>query len=269
MPTRIPAELHPTDRDLAMLRLIGEHYIVRLDVLHVALREYSRAHLLDGASPIKDVRLRELLPRWQEPAYEGRTHAQLVVTKPYGERLIGDTGRRLSDEQSTWIYLTRHGYSAAGLPYDAWTPMRSDRLNTSQWPHYHYILLARRYLEQRYAAELAVRPWLAERELRWRQGLPEGDVGIPDGELHLDDGTVAAIEVEVTPKHADELRAKLLRLFAHYAAITFYVPRPSDTWTLVQRIRADMLPESGWPEEDWEAFSVEPLAKVVSTSSAS
>lgn len=266
MPTKMPDELHPTDRDLAMWRLIGEHYIVRLDVLHAALLDYSRAHLSGGDKPIQDVRLREVLPRWQKPAYEGRPHAQLVVTKPYGERLIGDRGRRLSDEQSTWIYLTRHGYSAAGLPYDAWTPMRNGRLNTSQWPHYHYILLARRYLERRYGAELAARPWVAERELRYRQGLPEGAVGIPDGELHLADGTVAAIEVEVTPKHADELRAKLKRLFARYEVITFYVPHPSDTWTLVQRIRADLLPESGWPEEDWDAFSVEPLAKVVGAS---
>jgi hypothetical protein len=101
-----------------------------------------------------------------------------------------------------WLWLTRRGLAACGLPYPA-TPPALSRL-----AHLRAVTAVRLALESAAGYRQAEAYWRGERRLRARAG---GRVGlrehIPDGEVHWPDGCGAgwagecwAIEAELTRK---------------------------------------------------------------------
>ena len=101
-----------------------------------------------------------------------------------------------------WIWLTRAGLAACGLPFPATTPA------LSRLAHLRAVTAVRLALEATSGYRAAGAFWRSERRLRARVG---GRVGlrehIPDGEVHWPDGTEAAwagecwaVEAELTRK---------------------------------------------------------------------
>jgi len=101
-----------------------------------------------------------------------------------------------------WIWLTRAGLGACGLPFPATTPA------LSRLAHLRAVTAVRLALEATSGYRAAGAFWRSERRLRARVG---GRVGlrehIPDGEVHWPDGTAAAwagecwaVEAELTRK---------------------------------------------------------------------
>src|SRR5499427_2259158 len=101
-----------------------------------------------------------------------------------------------------WVWLTRAGLAACGLPFPATTPA------LSRLAHLRAVTAVRLALEATSGYRAADAFWRSERRLRAQVG---GRVGlrqhIPDGEVHWPDGTRAAwagecwaVEAELTRK---------------------------------------------------------------------
>jgi hypothetical protein len=101
-----------------------------------------------------------------------------------------------------WVWLTRAGLAACGLPYRASAP------GLSRLEHLRAVTAIRLALETTPQFALARAHWRSERRIRARIG---GRIGlrehVPDGEIHWPDGADLAwagecwaIEAELTPK---------------------------------------------------------------------
>ena len=159
-----------TGRDVGALLFVADMYAVQLDQLAVVLG-------------VTEARARAITLAWRRARY-----AESARIGP---------GR-------AWVWLTRAGLAACGLPYTAAAPA------LSRLAHLRAVTSVRLALEAvpGYAAAGAF--WRGERRLRARAG---GRVGlrehIPDGEVHWPDGAPVtfagecwAIEAELTAKTA-------------------------------------------------------------------
>lgn len=117
-------------------------------------------------------------------------------------RAVGTADAAVLSPGPRWVWLTRAGLAACGLPYRAEPP------GLSRLAHLRAVTAARLALAAapQFAAGRAY--WRSERKLRARMG---GRVGlrehVPDAEVHWPDGTPMAwagecwaIEAELTPK---------------------------------------------------------------------
>ena len=161
-----PARL--AERDIAGLLFVAEMYGVQLDQVAAVLGT--------GES-----RARAVTASWRRAGY-----AQSARLGPGGP----------------WLWLTRAGLAACGLPFPATTPA------LSRLAHLRAVTSVRLALEAASGYRAAGAFWRSERRLRARMG---GRVGlrehIPDGEVHWPDGTQAgwagecwAVEAELTRK---------------------------------------------------------------------
>jgi hypothetical protein len=157
-----------TGRDITALLFVADMYAVQVDQLATVLG-------------VTEARARAVVHGWQRAGHAGS--ARIGPGRP-------------------WVWLTRSGLSACGLPYRAASPA------LSRLAHLRAVTAVRLALEAvpGYAAAGAF--WRGERRLRARAG---GRAGlrehIPDAEVHWPDGTAAgfagecwAIEAELTPK---------------------------------------------------------------------
>jgi hypothetical protein len=158
------------DRDTAALLFVAEMYAVQLDQLADILRVSSRR--------------------------AGSIAAGWIARQLAQADRLGPGAR--------WIWLTKAGLAACGLPYTASAPALS-RLG-----HLRAVTAARLALEAVPAYREGGAHWRSERRLRARMG---GRLGqrqhLPDAEVHWPDadrpalawaGECWAIEVELTPK---------------------------------------------------------------------
>lgn len=155
-------------RDIAGLLFAGQMYGVQLDQLAAVLG-------------VGEGRARAIAARWR-----AQRHAESARLGP----------------GPAWIWLTRGGLAACGLPYGA-TPPALSRL-----AHLRAVTAVRLALEAASGYQAAGAFWRSERRLRARAG---GRVGLrdhlPDGEVHWPDGSGVgwagecwAIEAELTRK---------------------------------------------------------------------
>jgi hypothetical protein len=161
-----PAQL--AQRDIAGLLFVADMYGVQLDQLAAVLGT--------GES-----RARAVSASWRRAGY-----AQSARLGPGGP----------------WVWLTRAGLAACGLPFPATTPA------LSRLAHLRAVTAVRLALEATSGYHAAGAFWRSERRLRARVG---GRVGLrehlPDGEVHWPDGTAVAwagecwaVEAELTRK---------------------------------------------------------------------
>jgi hypothetical protein len=159
---------HLSQRDIDALLFVAEMYAVQLDQLAVVLG-------------VSEARTRAIALDWRRSGYADS--ARIGPGHP-------------------WVWLTRAGLAACGLPYTAASPA------LSRLAHLRAVVSVRLALEAppKYAASGAF--WRGERRLRARAG---GRVGlrehIPDAEVHWPDGAPVAfagecwaIEAELTRK---------------------------------------------------------------------
>ena len=157
-----------TGRDIAALLFVADMYAVQLDQLAVVLG-------------VTQPRARAVALGWRRAG-----HAESARIGP----------------GPPWLWLTRSGLSACGLPYRAASPA------LSRLAHLRAVTAVRLALEGTPGYSAAGAFWRGERRLRARAG---GRVGLrehtPDAEVHWPDGAPAgfagecwAIEAELTPK---------------------------------------------------------------------
>ena len=157
-----------TGRDVGALLFVADMYAVQLDQLAEVLG-------------VTEARARAVALAWRRARY-----AESARIGP---------GR-------AWVWLTRGGLAACGLPYTAAAPA------LSRLAHLRAVTSVRLALEAVSAYASAGAFWRGERRLRARAG---GRVGlrehIPDGEVHWPDGAPVAfagecwaIEAELTAK---------------------------------------------------------------------
>jgi len=157
-----------TERDIAALLFVADMYAVQLDHLAVVLG-------------VTEARARAIALAWRRARYA--ESASIGPGRP-------------------WVWLTRAGLAACGLPYTATSPA------LSRLAHLRAVTAVRLALEATAGYAAAGAFWRGERRLRARAG---GRVGlrehIPDGEVHWPDGAPVAfagqcwaIEAELTPK---------------------------------------------------------------------
>ena len=137
-----------SERDVAGLLFTAEMYGVQLDQLAVLLA-------------VSEVRARALAARWRERGYA--ESARLGPGRP-------------------WVWLTRDGLAACGLPYRPASPA------LSRLAHLRAVTAVRLALESTPGYLAAGAHWRSERRLRARMGsrVPLRE-HLPDGEVHWPD----------------------------------------------------------------------------------
>jgi hypothetical protein len=162
----VPA--HLAERDIAGLLFVADMYGVQLDQMAAVLG-------------VGESRARAIATSWRRARYA--ESARLGPGRP-------------------WIWLTRAGLAACGLPYPATTPA------LSRLAHLRAVTAVRLALQATSGYQAADAFWRSERRLRARIG---GQVGlrqhVPDGEVHWPDGGPVAwagecwaVEAELTRK---------------------------------------------------------------------
>lgn len=159
---------HLADRDVAGLLFVAEMYAVQTDQLAARLG-------------VPQARGQAISLAWRRAGYA--ESARIGPGRP-------------------WVWLTKRGLAACGLPYPATSPA------LSRLAHLRAVTAVRLAFESAAGYRQAEAYWRSERRLRARAG---GRVGlrehIPDGEVHWPDGCGAgwagecwAIEAELTRK---------------------------------------------------------------------
>ena len=171
-----------TERDIAALLFVADMYAVQLDQLAVVL---STSQTRAGAIALD----------WRRSGYA--ESARIGPGRP-------------------WVWLTRAGLGACGLPYTATSPA------LSRLAHLRAVVSVRLALEAvpGYAAAGAF--WRGERRLRaWTGGRGGLREHIPDAEVHWPDGSSAdfagecwAIEAELTRKTVARTAAIMREILA-------------------------------------------------------
>jgi hypothetical protein len=180
-------------RDIDGLVLCAEHGGAPYDLLAAALA-------------VEPARLRAVVARWRAAGY-------------------AETGR--VGPGPAWCWLTPAGMTAAGLGYPAGPP-RLARLE-----HLRAVLAARLWFTSSPAWDQHQAWWQSERRIR-RAG-PAAGTHRPDAEIHWPSitasphaGQIWAVEIELTPKHADRTAAIMAALTAPagYAHV-YYLTAPA------------------------------------------
>jgi hypothetical protein len=177
VPTRPgrPAPARATDRDISGLLFTADMYAVQLDQLAAVLG-------------VGEQRARAVAARWRRFRY---AESARIGPGP------------------AWVWLTRTGLAACGLPFPA-TPPALSRL-----AHLRAVTSVRLALEGTASYRAAAAFWRSERRLRARVG---GRVGLrehlPDAEIHWPDGGQVAWAGECWAVEAELTRKTLARTAA-------------------------------------------------------
>jgi hypothetical protein len=178
--SQAPAGL--SGRDVSGLLFVADMYGVQMDQL---------ARVLGGSLPAA----RAAAARWQQAGY-----ADLARIGP----------------GPPWLWLTRAGLAACGLPYRAVQPA------LSRLAHLRAVTAVRLALTAAPAYQRAGAFWRSERRLRARAGSRAGlREHLPDGEVHWPDGAAVAwagecwaIEAELTRKTVARTTAIMREILA-------------------------------------------------------
>ena len=178
-----------TERDLAILRFVGEQYAVRMDQLARLLRRPADGSLSDSAT-------RAVVARWEK--------AGLAASR----KLIADDPR--------FVWLTRRGLEEVGLAFKPWTP------TVASLAHIFWTTQVRMHTEDRHPDSA----WRSERELRNGRSMQtvstESNHDV-DAEIHLPQGVVG-VEVELTSKSVERRRSIMAQVAQRYQTVWYFAP---------------------------------------------
>jgi len=196
-----------TDRDVAVLRWLGQQYAARADILRVLLGRLSPGSpRIEGQ--LAETPLRDVVARWEDRGLIER------------DRILGHL----------WVAPTPKALRLVGLEVRAWSFV------IPQLAHVHAVGIVRLALEPSIPEGGR---WLSERELRREAGkshVPDGAVQLPDTpDLEADTGLYGedvdplprrvAVEVELTRKGAARLREAWTRpRHGRWIRTVYYAP---------------------------------------------
>lgn len=178
-----------TERDLSVLRFIGEQYAVRHDQLARLLKRPAEGALSESGT-------RAVVSRWEKA---GLTDSRKVIA-----------------DEPKFIWLTRKGLDEVGLSFKPWAP------TAASLAHIFWTNQVRMHTEERHPQS----SWRSERELRKgrvMQSISTGQAHEVDAEIHLAEGIVA-VEVELTAKSADRRRSIMAEVVQRYATVWYFAP---------------------------------------------
>ena len=178
-----------TERDLSVLRFVGEQYAVRQDQLARLLKRPADGALSDSAT-------RAVLARWEKA---GLTDSRKVIA-----------------DEPKFIWLTRRGLDEVGLDFKPWVP------TAASLTHLFWTNQVRMHAEDRHPQSV----WRSERELRKGrvvQSISATQAHEVDAEIHLPEGVVA-VEVELTPKSVERRRSIMAEVTERYATVWYFAP---------------------------------------------
>ena len=177
-------QIRATERDLYLLKWIGEQYAVRVD----QLKELAEAYKGSGLSAPT---IKWLVSRWKEA---GWIEKQVLLAG-----------------HPQWVWLTREGYRDADLEYPYARP------SVSRLRHIYHTNAVRLWIEKRSggAAE-----WTSDRSINPERKL-EGKRHFIDGEVFYQNRRIA-LEVELTQKSKVRLDSILRELKKDYEAVWYF-----------------------------------------------
>lgn len=244
-----------TDRDVEVLRWTGEQYGAPVDQVQQLLGREQRqikgeklgAHIRSTtkeAGTVTVVTAERKIKKWMEMGMVERE--KLFMGKP------------------AWIWLTRKGLSLLDNDYRYLRP----RLATLA--HIYAANQVRLHLEAQFEQQGRVYTWHSDRLLKKRYASekeatdrdrkenepPAQEKHIPDAEIEMEvDGKPAtlAIEVELTRKTKQRLRAILAELAPAYGSIWYFAPPTVEPFVKAQIATL--------PEDQQKRFVVYPLPK--------
>ena len=178
-----------TERDLSVLRFIGEQYAVRQDQLARLLKRPDLGSLSDSAT-------RAVIARWERA---GLTESRKVIA-----------------DEPRFVWLTRRGLDEVGLAFKRWVP------TAASLAHIFWTNQVRIHTEERHPSS----SWRSERELRKgraMQLISDQHCHQVDAEIILREGVVA-VEVELTSKSVDRRRSIMAEVAKRYATVWYFAP---------------------------------------------
>lgn len=177
-------QVRATERDLYLLKWIGEQYAVRVDQLRELAQVYKGSEL--SAPTIK-----WLVSRWKEA---GWVEKQVLLAG-----------------HPQWVWLTREGYRDAGLEYPYARP------SVSRLRHIYHTNAVRLWIERRSRGKAQ---WTSDRSVN-PERKAEGKRHFIDGEVFYEDRNIA-LEVELTQKSRTRLDSILSELKKDYEAVWYF-----------------------------------------------
>ena len=188
---RVYGGLRLSDRDIEMLRWIGEQYAVSFD--HLPTLE----HLITQKMP-EDPFLR----------YKG-IHA--LTSRWLRGGLIEQ--EKIFARKPMWVWLTAKGVKATGLDAVSMVP------SVARLQHIHAVNSVRLYVEKKLENQ-DIR-WIPEREANALRKIQK-KTHLVDGEIEYPDDHRVAVEVELTQKDKTRLRSILRQLQRDYDSVLYY-----------------------------------------------
>jgi hypothetical protein len=190
-----------TPRDLICLTWIAMQYAIRLDQLQRLLfrftPEQDRYKLKPGSDRLSLDRTYEIVSKWVELGY---IEKKIIL---HGDKL--------------WVWLSREGLRAVGLPFTYGGAPSNVRL-----PHLFYVNQVRLAIEAKRPGDT----WTSERQIRrdadaLRKG--ENQPHLPDAILtNATNGKITALEVERMSKTESELLDDLRELAVSYKSVWYF-----------------------------------------------
>ena len=179
-----------TERDLAILRFVGEQYAVRMDQLTRLLKRPAEGSLSDSAT-------RAVVARWEKA---GLTSSRKVIA-----------------DEPRFVWLTRRGLAEVGLGFKAWEP------TVASLAHIFWTNQVRMHTEDRHPESV----WRSEREIRNGRSMQtvssESNHDV-DAEIQLPQGVVG-VEVELTSKSVDRRRSIMTAVAKRYETVWYFAPK--------------------------------------------
>ena len=209
-----------SERDLYLLRWVGDQFAVNTDQLKILMNRWKRIHEPDWrGESLSDETVKYLIKRWRRAGWvKSRT---ILARKP------------------AWVWLSDDGITEMGLKYPTYEPA------VGSLTHICLVNMVRLYLEERLGGEVQ---WISERQIN-PERKKQKKRHVVDSEAIYQD-TVVAIEVEQTAKNKHRMASIVRELQQDYEAVWYFV---SDKAMTVVRDEIAKL-EGTDDQDEWETF---------------
>ena len=218
-----------TQRDLDLLRWIGEQFAVNTDQLKILMNRWKRTHEPEWqGESLSDETVKALIKRWRDAGWV--------------------KSRKLLAREPAWVWLSKAGLADMGLEFPDYEP-KVGRLN-----HIRLVNMVRLYTEKRLGDEVQ---WISERQINTERK-EKGKRHKVDGEA-VYQNTVIGVEVEQTQKSQRRLASIVRELQQDYEAVWYFVADKP-----MEAVREAISRVEGTDHQDaWRTFVIYPLSNAL------
>jgi hypothetical protein len=193
-----------TERDVMVVRWVGEQYAIPLDVLGELLVRLAPADAGTRASRFGEQKVGPASLASRDRT--ARRHANRLESMDLLQRFRLTSG--------PWVAPTRAGLRRVGLSWEPW--------DVSDWQlnHLEAVARLRLYLQARYPdAE-----WISERAIRSRWAGSGARVRLADGGLSWPEGGATGVECELHVKRPERYQAVVADVDPHWSEVWWFTP---------------------------------------------